>query len=400
MKILRIVYDWPPPWLGLAPHPYELTVSQLKQGDEVTVFCGRWPKAGELEVPEGLKIFPIWREPIPDTVFFTSSIALFFKYLSFRKKKENKVDMIHCHGHFGVWIYLYRKFLKKYMPWSDELMTPLVVHFHNTAAGRKESLEKIGRPKITSQLIGWPMSEYSDRLAADVADACVFVSDQLKQEAITHYGVKEDKCFVIESGVNPKRFTKVAQNEKEKSRHDLGLDMFDKVILYLGYLVERKGVHKLVEMMSFLPPYFKLVLVGSGDPSYVQIIQETIRKRGLENRVLRVGYTPYPQAPIAYQMSDLFVLPSEFEGMPKVLMESLSCGVPVLVSKAVKVSQDISGLENIDNNDDPKDLAAQVKSMIDNPPIVESTKIWSTYSWDMRAKELKRVYDYAKDHFI
>ena len=37
MKILRIIYDWPPPWQGLAAHPYELTASQLKEGHEVEI---------------------------------------------------------------------------------------------------------------------------------------------------------------------------------------------------------------------------------------------------------------------------------------------------------------------------------------------------------------------------
>ena len=46
MKILRIVYDWPPPWYGLAPAPYEMTVAQTKLGHTIDVFCGRWPRAG------------------------------------------------------------------------------------------------------------------------------------------------------------------------------------------------------------------------------------------------------------------------------------------------------------------------------------------------------------------
>ena len=49
MKIARIIYDWPPPWSGLAPHPYELTLAQLKLGHEVEIFCGRWPHAGGFE---------------------------------------------------------------------------------------------------------------------------------------------------------------------------------------------------------------------------------------------------------------------------------------------------------------------------------------------------------------
>ena len=40
MNILRLVYEWPPPWDGLAPGPYELTEAQQKLGHDVVVFCG------------------------------------------------------------------------------------------------------------------------------------------------------------------------------------------------------------------------------------------------------------------------------------------------------------------------------------------------------------------------
>ena len=40
MNILRLVYEWPPPWDGLTPGPYELTQAQLKLGHQVMVFCG------------------------------------------------------------------------------------------------------------------------------------------------------------------------------------------------------------------------------------------------------------------------------------------------------------------------------------------------------------------------
>jgi len=56
MKILRIVYDWPEPWVGLSPHPYELTVAQIRMGHEVTIFAGKWPHSGEIQKPKGVEV--------------------------------------------------------------------------------------------------------------------------------------------------------------------------------------------------------------------------------------------------------------------------------------------------------------------------------------------------------
>jgi glycosyltransferase involved in cell wall biosynthesis len=399
MRILRIIYDWPPPWQGLAPHPYELTVSQANKGHKIELFCGRWPSAGPIEQPEGVTPHTIMREPVPNSIAFTSSVLLFIKYYFWRKNKKNQVDIIHSHGHFGIWIYLYRRILQKYFPWSDELMTPLVVHFHNTSEGRKESLEKAGKDvKPDSQYVGWPLMAFSDKLATQVASACVFVSNETMNEAIKFYGVDPNKCFVIESGVNLDLFKRVSGDERDKSRRDLRLDVYDKVVLYHGALVERKNPHLLLEALDFLPPHYKLLIVGSGEEAYEQKIKDIIKNKHLEDRVLKVGYTPYPLTPISYQISDLFVLPSTWEGLPKVVMQGLACGIPCLVS-GFKLSEPLKGLYYLDNLS-PDFIAKKIIEIVENPSEVDSGKIGSFYSWDKRADELDKVYEYAGKHYL
>jgi len=399
MRILRIVYDWPPPWSGLAPHPYELTVSQAKKGYNFDLFCGRWPNAGPVEQPEGVTIHPVMREPFPNTIAFTSSVVLFFKYYFWRKSKKNKIDIIHSHGHFAIWIYLYRFILQKYFPWADELMTPLVVHFHNTSDGRKEALEGAGKDiKPGSQYVGWPLMSFSDKLATKVAAACVFVSDTTKEEAVKFYGVDPKKCFVIESGVNFELFARAGADERDKSRKDLRLDMYDKVILYHGMLVERKNVHLLIEVLQQLPRHYKLLIVGTGDVVYERQLMESIKRRALEDRVIKIGYTPYPMTPISYQISDIFVLPSQWEGVPKVVMQGLACGVPCLVS-GFRLSEEIKGLFYLESLD-LEYIAKRIQEIVDGRTEVDSSKINTFYSWDNRTKELDKVYEFAKNHYL
>ena len=185
MNILRIVYDWPPPWNGLAPAPYEMSVAQSKLGHKISIFCGRWPFAGEVEEISNVKTFTLLREPLPGLLSITISPLLFVYYLYWRRKLE--VDIIHSHGHFAIWIYWYRRFLKNRFPDAKELKTPLVVHFHNTFKGRWEKLKEQDKPiKTISKTISWPLGVRSDTWAAEVADACIFVSKDLRQEAIKY----------------------------------------------------------------------------------------------------------------------------------------------------------------------------------------------------------------------
>lgn len=397
MKILRIIYDWPKPWQGLAPGPYEITRSQLKLGHEVEVMCGYWPKSGGIEKPDNIKVYPVIREPFPGTVFFTSSVLLFFRYLSL--KKTNKVDVIHSHGHFAIWIYLYRLVLQRLFPWAKELKTPLVVHFHNIAQSRMDKLEETGvAVKNISKNVVWPMEIFSNKIAVKVAAANIFVSEENKKEAIRLYSVDPRRCFVVETGVNGDLFKPSGDEEREKSRRDLGLDIYDKIILNHGVMSERKNINALIDALALLPHEYKLLLVGAGDSTYIEKINENIKAKKLEERVMKVGYTPYPQVPIAYQISDVFCLPSAWEGLPKAVMQGLACGVPCLAS-GFKLSEEIAGLYYL-TSADPKEIADKILSIVENKVSVDIKKVVVLYSWERRSHEIDKIYEFAIKNYL
>ncbi len=394
MKILRIVYDWPEPWAGLSPHPYELTVAQAKLGHQVTVFGGKWPKSGEVVRPEGVEVVGFMREPLKGTISFTTSVSLFFYYLKWRRK--NTPDIIHSHGHFAIWIYLYRLFLKKYFPNSKELQIPLVVHFHNTVEGRKQKLISKGASiSFVSKFLAWPLGVLSDKWAIKASQACVFAGEELVEDAVKYYDAQREKCFVLESGVNDALFKPVGGEEKEKTKRDLGFDPPDIVVLNIGMMVERKNILNLALSLKYLPSLYKLLLIGSGDSAYLKTLDQLIQDERLQSRVIRGGYTPYPQIPIAMQSADIFVLPSSFEGTPKVVLEALSCNIPVLAS-GFRLNEEISGLGYLDKID-PEYIAESIKRVMENPPVIDRNKISLKYSWSARAKELDKIYQFARE---
>jgi len=393
MRILRIVYDWPPPWNGLSPAPYEMTQAQVKHGHTFDIFCGRWPFSGPLEKLPNCKFKTFIREPVPASLSLLISPLLFLYYLYWRF--ENKPDLIHSHGHFAIWLYGYRALLKKIFPWARELKIPLVVQFHNTVAGREDALEDKGaKVKFHSKYIAWPLAKLSDRWAVKTASACVFVSQQNKDEAIKYYNADPAKCFVVETGVNTDLFKQVGKEEKEKIHRDLGIDPSDIVIVNHGVMTERKNIHLLVDALEFLPLFYKLLLVGSGDKNYLEDLNIRIRDKNLGSRVIKAGYTPYPETAIAFQAGDLFVLPSSFEGLPKVVLQSLACATPALVS-GFKVKEDIQGLFYLDDLE-PKNIATKILDIIENKKTyVDKNKIFALYSWTEKAKEMERVYDFV-----
>jgi glycosyltransferase involved in cell wall biosynthesis len=330
MRILRIFYDWPGKWDGLAPAGYEITKEQLNQGHKVTLMCGYWRTTPPEKLPN-LNIISIFREPFTGLIFLTSSVVLFFKYFSWRNKY--KVDVIHSHGHFAIWVYLYRKLVKK-LPYlgNFEFEPVFVTQFHNTFQGRWESLKKEGKIiTFISEKLFYPLGVMSDKWAIEVSNACLFVSQNLLDEAIKYYNADPAKCFVIENGVNTELFKRVSELERSKTRADLGFDTFDKVVINYGKMVPRKNITNIIKAIKLLPVNYRLILIGDGPKNYNTEITNLIGDLGLSRRVKIYGYSTYNQVVVPLQAADVFVLPSFSEGIARAALEALHLGVPCVL---------------------------------------------------------------------
>lgn len=394
MRILRIFYDWPGSWNGLGPAGYEITQEQLNLGHKITLMCGYWNN-NPPKTLNNLNIISIFREPIEGTIYFTSSVILFFKYFFWRNKY--KVDVIHSHGHFAIWIYYYRKILKKIPFFTFEQGPLFVTHFHNTFAGRWDSLKKENKKiKWFSEKIAWPLGINSDKWALETSDLCVFVSENLLEEAVKFYGADRNKCYVLENGVNTQLFKSVNSVERDKTRKELGYDIYDKVILNYGNMVARKNITKLVESLKYLPINYKLILIGSGPADYTAEISQVIVDNLLGSRIKRVSYTPYPELNIPLQAADIFVLPSDFEGLPKVVLEALACEVPCLVS-GFKFSEPVVGVNFLDSKE-PQKIAENIQKMLTENPKIDIDSFRIRFSWKSKMAVLDNLYKRFMDN--
>lgn len=389
MRILRIFYDWPGKWDGLAPAGYEITKEQLNQGHKVTLMCGFWRGTPPENLPN-LNIISTFREPLTGLIFLTSSVILFFKYFAWRNKY--KVDVIHSHGHFAIWIYYYRKIVKK-LPFlgNYEFDTVFITQFHNTFQGRWESLKKEGK-EITfiSEKLFYPLGVNNDKWALESSTACLFVSQNLLDEAVKYYNADPSKCFVIENGVNTEQFRAVSKQERAKTRDDLGFDEFDKVVINYGKMVPRKNITSLVQAMKLLPINYKLILIGDGPKNYNTQIINLIGDLGLSRRIKLYGYTTYNQVVVPLQASDIFVLPSDFEGLPKVILEALSTEVPVIYS-GFDFQTPIPAAFKLPNKT-PEIIAEYILKAIEEPQKIEIERFRLTFSWKTKVAAYENFY--------
>jgi glycosyltransferase involved in cell wall biosynthesis len=106
-------------------------------------------------------------------------------------------------------------------------------------------------------------------------------------------------------------------------------------ILCVGRLIERKGQHFLLkafaELCKRLPEMrVRLMLVGTGD--FESRLVNLAGQLGIGKKVIFKGFVPRREMPKIYHWADIFVLPSQNEGMSIALLEAMASGLPVVVT--------------------------------------------------------------------
>jgi glycosyltransferase involved in cell wall biosynthesis len=170
-----------------------------------------------------------------------------------------------------------------------------------------------------------------------------------------------------------------------------------KYILAVARFVPEKGLHDLVQSYTALATDYKLVIAGDAD-------HETEYSRNLrqmakgDQRIVLTGYLTGEPLHQLYSHAGLFVLPSYHEGLPIVLLEAMSYGLPVLVSDiAANLEVDLPENRYFECGN-VQDLQDKMKSLL-NQELSElerqsfQRQIAEKYNWQTIAEQTIAVYE-------
>jgi teichuronic acid biosynthesis glycosyltransferase TuaC len=171
------------------------------------------------------------------------------------------------------------------------------------------------------------------------------VKSQALKDKITSLGVDSNKTIVIHNGVDQNKFirktSKVARNEIESTFKSVSFRDGTKYCLFIGNFQVEKGLNYLLDaFFKIKNNKVHLIIIGGG-PLKNEIVAQ-INELGLDKYVTLLGRIEHQHIPLYMAACDLLCLPSLREGCPNVVLESLSCGTPVVASNVGAVPDIIS----------------------------------------------------------
>jgi len=260
--------------------------------------------------------------------------------------------------------------------------------------GAVKAARNMGLPVVIHAL-GCDINEYSKYLMRRIqistalknSDLIVVKSNDLAKKTI-QLGANENNLRIILNGVDQDKFY---QQDMQLSRLKLGLDPAKKYLLFVGNIQQEKGLKYLIEAMAMLSSCeFELLIIGAGPLE--EDMKALVVKQGLESVVQFLGCRPHNCIPRYLNAVNALCLPSIREGCPNIVLESLSCGTPVLASRVGAVPEIITEESHgmIVSAQSADQLAREIPNILKiktNKPV---TFDW--YSWDRNAEYISHVF--------
>ncbi len=279
-----------------------------------------------------------------------------------------RVDVVHCH----TWYAHMAGCLLKQLSGAK-----LVLTTHSLEPHRPWKAEQLGT--------AYRASSWVERTAYENADGVVAVSEAMREDVHTLYGVPYKKIRVIHNGIDLEQY-RPTRDPSVLARNDINPEA--PFILFVGRITRQKGIIHLVDAIRHVRPGVQVVLCA-GAPDTEEIGREMAdhvdrARRETSNPIIWIPKVLPKEEIIALNThAELFVCPSVYEPFGIINLEAMACGTPVVASAVGGIKEVVipgeTGLlvpfapksttepEPKDPERFTRDLAAAINQLLDRP---------------------------------
>lgn len=386
MRVLMLSWEYPPYIVGgLGRHVTEIVPALVQQGVEVHLVAPRWTGGEATERSCGLNVYRVDPPIGPAGDFYTTAwqTNLKLEEAGYNICQQHDIQLIHNHD----WLTGFAAVALK-----RNFKTPLLTTIHATERGRARGL-LVSETQRSIHSVEWWLTYESWRI--------ICCTRYMADEVVTFFQTPTDKIDVIPNGVNADRFDRWVGTDLSRFRNLYALPE-EKIVFYVGRVVQEKGVHVLIEAVPRVlaeNPLAKFVVAGTGD------LLPALRKRawdlGVGEKVLFTGFIPDEDRDRLYKVASCAVFPSLYEPFGIVALEAMAAKVPVVVSL-------VGGLQEVVKHgetgitvypDNPESLAWGINHTLSRPDWaaqrVENAyrMVVEEYNWSRIARSTIQVYE-------
>ena len=170
---------------------------------------------------------------------------------------------------------------------------------------------------------------------------------------------------------------------------------------FLGRLVENKGLPTMIEALSSLPDYCRVVFIGHGPMQ--NVLEEQAKQLGVSDRVEFRSGVPTYEVPHVLQEMDVLVLPSRTrsnwkEQFGRVLAEAMACETPVIGSDSGEIPYVIADAGLVFPEGNASELSKRVQQLLDSPELYAELarkgrqRVLENYTQERIARQTYEVY--------
>lgn len=193
--------------------------------------------------------------------------------------------------------------------------------------------------------------------------------ESMKKYYVTVGGVNPDKIKILYNDIDTSRFYKVEKLKQVRIKNELGFCKDKKIILFVhkfspvrrSKLYIRNFIEQFYNESIFVNYFFYFI----GDGKDKEDIEKEVKAMGFQDKVFFLGSLPNAEVHQFYQIADIFINPTHAEGFPRVLIEAMACGLPIVTTNAGGI-KDILGskqLQYMSDINDSNHFAANLIAM-------------------------------------
>lgn len=208
-------------------------------------------------------------------------------------------------------------------------------------------------PKLHNFNIKHYMESYLDMKSFESVNLIITHSQLISDEIHNLYNIDKNKIKLLYPPVDTSIFCYKKDGDKEKYSKKFGIDSKKITLLFPSINHKLKGLNELLLAMKMLNDNNVQLLIA-GNPINIKHITNNIHYLGFVNNIQEL-----------YKASDFTILPSHYESFGLVVVESIQCGTPVIISNNVGAKDLVTEKEAINIGDvNPKNILYGIKKAI------------------------------------